>query len=111
MGGRRSETLNNNPERSQPTVQRQPLNYNNNLGSSSTQGPAQTHVQSSRAPSDPPAAEDARKVDVNVDNQKNCSKTSNEGKKVGECYEQLNFDEGFLWFAQVIRVDRRGINS
>ena len=84
--GRRAETLNNNPNRAQPTAQRQPLNYNNNLGSSSTLGPAQTHIHTP-PPATPavPAAETAKKIDVNVGKQKNCSgKTSNETKKVGK---------------------------
>ena len=66
-------------------MQRRPLNYNNNLGSSSTLGPAQTHVHTPPPP--PPAApagEAVKKVDVNVGKQKNCGKTSNETKKVGE---------------------------
>ncbi|XP_043230091.1 nascent polypeptide-associated complex subunit alpha, muscle-specific form-like [Amphibalanus amphitrite] len=82
VAGRRAETLNNNPDRAQPTVQRRPLNYNNNLGASSTLGPAQTHVH---APPPPPTAGDTKKIDVNVGKQKNCAgKTSNESKKVAE---------------------------
>ena len=82
---RRAETLNNNPDRAQPTAQRRPLNYNNNLGSSSTLGPAQTHVHAPPVAAAAPAAETAaKKVDVNVGKQKNCGKASNEAKEVGK---------------------------
>ncbi|KAF0301571.1 DnaJ subfamily C member 14 [Amphibalanus amphitrite] len=80
--GRRSETLNNNPDRAQPTVQRRPLNYNNNLGASSTLGPAQTHVHTPPTAATSSDGDTAKKVDVNVGKQKNCGKTSNETKKV-----------------------------